>query len=105
MADYNSDATNKFSLIRKANGVDPIPYPVVPECTVLKEGRAPNAIGPECNTLSSQFLVSGYPATLLVDRRGIIRNVYQGFSPDPAYAARFKARLKVAIKNAYLTAD
>ena len=105
MADYNSDATNRFSLIRKANGVDPIPYLVVPECTMLKEGRAPNMIGPECNTLSSQFLVSGYPATLLVDRKGIIRNVYQGFSSDPAYAARFKARLKVAIKNAYLPAD
>ncbi len=105
MADYNSDATNRLSLIRKANGVDPILYPIVSECTMPKEGRAPNAIGPECNTLSSQFLVSGYPATLLVDRKGIIRTVYQGFSLDPAYATRFKARLKVAIKSAYLTAD
>ena len=105
MADYNSDATNRFSLIRKANGVDPIPYPVVAECTMPKEGRAPNVIGPECNTLSSRFLVSGYPVTLLVDRKGIIRNVYQGFSLDPAYATRFKARLKMAVRNAYITTD
>ncbi len=105
MSDYNSDASNRFSLIRKANGVDPIPYPIVTECMLPKAGRAPNVVGPECNTLSSQFLVSGYPATLLVDRKGIIRHVYQGFSLDPTYAARFKARLKAAIKNAYLTAD
>lgn len=101
MSDYNSDTNNRLSLLRKANGVDPIPYPVVAECTTTKVGRAPNVLGPECNTLSSQFFVSGYPATVLVDRNGIVRKVYEGFSFDPAYVARFKARIKTAVNTMY----
>lgn len=101
MADYNSKENNRLSLLRKANGVEPIPYPVIAECTTTKEGRAPNVLGPECNTLSAQFFVSGYPATLLVDHNGIVRKVYEGFSTDSSYAAKFKSRIKMAIRDIY----
>lgn len=101
MADYNSKQYNRLSLLRKANGVDPIPYPVVAECTMTQKGRAPNVLGPECSTLSSQFFVSGYPATLLIDRNGVVRKVYEGFSTDPAYLAKFKSRMKMAIRDIY----
>lgn len=55
-----------------------ISYSIIAECP--KEDALGGASGPGCRSLSDLFSVRGYPTTLLVDAKGIIRYRHLGFS-------------------------
>jgi peroxiredoxin len=77
--DFNTNDTTEYSRLRKRNKIDSIEYPILPECltqiSILKSGHLPS----ECTVVSKAFNVSGYPTSFLVDEKGIIRKVYEGY--------------------------
>lgn len=83
---FNGVNPSIFSKVRDALGVKPIPYQLMPECTEEDPKRhrrvAPSTIVPECNLISKKFGVDGYPMSFLVDQKGVIRKIYEGFAID-----------------------
>ena len=57
---------------------EPINYEIIPACDT-KELDDPNKVGVECDNISKDFYVHGYPTTFLIDKQGIIRQVMSGF--------------------------
>lgn len=58
-----------------------INYEIIPAC--VGESGAPGS----CELLHRKLHVNSYPVTMLVDKAGIIRNVYTGF-PDPKVSTK-----------------
>ncbi len=57
-----------------------IPYSIIAECP--KQDALGNPSGMGCRELSNKFQVGGYPVTLLVDKKGVIRYRHGGFSNE-----------------------
>lgn len=55
-----------------------INYEVIPACDSKKHDD-PNKVGVECEKITKDFYVDGYPTTFLIDKTGIIRYVMSGF--------------------------
>lgn len=68
-----------------------IPYSIIAECS--EQDALGNPSGKGCRELSRKFQVGGYPVTLLVDRKGIIRYYHGGFSSE------HPPKLKAEIEN------
>lgn len=58
---------------------EPINYEIIPACDVRKHDD-PNKIGVECDNITKDFYVQGYPTTILIDNTGIIRHIQSGFA-------------------------
>lgn len=83
---FNGVNPSIYSKVRDALGVKPIPYHILPECLEedpKKHRRSlANTVSPECNLISKKFGVEGYPMSFLVDQKGVIRKIYEGFAID-----------------------
>jgi thiol-disulfide isomerase/thioredoxin len=76
---------------RKLLAVERINYEVLPECFQPPKGNDPNVYNPPiCNNASKLFKVAAYPKTYLIDRKGIIRKIYEGFAVDEPFINKFK---------------
>ena len=70
-----------------------IPYSIIAECP--NEDVLGGPSGPGCRSLSDLFSVRGYPTTLLVDSKGIVRYRHLGFSSQ--HPPDLKAELKTLL--------
>lgn len=57
---------NKFNAGKNSRPTEKIEYPIVPDC----------------RSISDKYLVSGFPTTVLIDKKGIIRLIYHGASVE-----------------------
>lgn len=65
--------------VRKYFQAEPINYEIIPACDT-KLYDDPNKLGAECDNISKDFYVRGYPSTFIIDKGGTIRHVQSGFS-------------------------
>jgi thiol-disulfide isomerase/thioredoxin len=79
LKDFNSSNNTPYSQARRAARADSITYHMLPECAEVKITRKDNRIGPECSDISALFNVRSYPTAFLVDKKGVIRKVWEGF--------------------------
>jgi peroxiredoxin len=89
----DNDSTSPAHVLHKAFKIERIAYKVLAEC---KEQSYPFG-RPQCSTISEKFYLSGYPFSVLVDKSGIIRKIYGGFTMDETEAKKLIEELKVDI--------
>lgn len=77
---FLSDSGSNYSDVRKRYKIDEIKFNIVAECESKKANTNEEEIELMCNTISETFHVRGYPATFLIDKNGVVRNVFEGFS-------------------------
>jgi len=65
--------------LREHFKAEPIEYVVIPACDSNRHDD-PNRIGLECDNITKDFYLSGYPTTLIIDKTGIVRHVETGFT-------------------------
>jgi peroxiredoxin len=88
-----NDTTSPAHALHKFYKIDKINYKVIAECKeqIYPFGR------PQCSTISGKFYLSGYPFSVLVDKSGIIRKIYGGFTNDENEAKKMIDELKTDI--------
>ena len=87
--EFNTNDSSIFSDIRIRYSKDTLEYEIIAECK--KERYFKNRyiskeqffVLPECDKCSNRFKVDGYPTSFLVNKKGIIKNVYDGFTSGP----------------------
>jgi hypothetical protein len=64
--------------------LDSIQYEMLPECSKGIEPKVDKNgdthVGPECNTIGKFYGVEGYPKSVLINEKGIIVKIYDGYS-------------------------
>ena len=85
---FNDTAKNSFSRLRENFKAKPIKYEIIPTCEVRKPRKDSKYryVMPECDSVVKDFKVNGYPLVLIVDKKGFIRYIHEGFIQDPAGA-------------------
>lgn len=71
--------TSMPATLRDYFKAEPIEYDVIPACD-KKRHKDPNKVGVECDHISKDFYVAGYPTTFIIDKAGVVRHVQSGFS-------------------------
>ena len=61
---------------------------MIPTCGEKKE-RTKNRSGVECDHIVSDFHVWSYPATIIIDKKGVVRHVNTGFMSNPVEQERW----------------
>lgn len=87
MKQFNSDKANRYSNVRTNYQAGKIDYEILPQCEEAKSNQPKPLIEPDCNRISQQLMVSVYPTNLLIDKKGIIRQVWYGFGMDSVNAS------------------
>jgi thiol-disulfide isomerase/thioredoxin len=77
---FLSDSNSIYSSVRKKYKIDEIRFKLVAECESNIEKEKSDIIELMCNTISKEFHVQGYPTTFLIDQKGYVRKVFEGFS-------------------------
>ncbi|UOQ99458.1 TlpA family protein disulfide reductase [Hymenobacter sp. 5317J-9] len=95
---FNGTGNAAEARLRKSLGVGPITHELLPECGEIQAG-ALTTFGPECEDIAHRFLVDGYPCSFLIDRRGVIRYVFNGFPTAPPYLAKQEQTITAAINK------
>lgn len=102
LKDFNSDNATVYSKARKNAKVDSLEYFLMPECDKEKEGKQPNTLGPECYTVSKSYKVISFPSTFLIDKKGKVRYVFEGYvteKDENAYTEELKNEILVLLKE------
>ena len=103
---FNSDERNPYSAVRRGLGAPTIRYDILPQCIPGYKSQADTnpthiRIMPECEQISKEFGVEGYPVTYLVDMNGIIRNYHFGYPmevTDSAYREKLRKEIGELLK-------
>ncbi len=77
---FLSDSSSIYSDVRKRYKIDEIKFNIVAECASNNANTNQKEIELMCNTISETFYVRGYPTTFLIDKNGVVRKVFEGFS-------------------------
>jgi thiol-disulfide isomerase/thioredoxin len=99
LRNFNQRDGSPQAAIRRHFGIDSIRYELLPECEKPQTPRSANVLGPECSTLSARFFLDGYPLSLLIDRQGVVRNIYEGFPMQAPFLAQSEARLQKDVQK------
>ncbi len=77
----DSNGSNTFSNLRKIMHSEVIEYEIIPVCTTRKYSPKGNdtLIGAECDAMTRDFLVDGFPSNFFIDKKGMIRKIKTGF--------------------------
>ncbi len=78
---FNADHPNSYSKKRQLNKAGKIEFDILPQCEESKEKGKP-LMESDCYTISLKFGARSFPSTYLVDKKGIIRQAWYGFSMD-----------------------
>ena len=101
MKQFNSDWPNQYSKIRMKYKVGKIEYDILPQC---EETKQKPLIEPDCNAIAQKFRATVFPSTYLIDKMGIIREVWYGFGMDSTDHSNIKSWQKeidqlLSVKN------
>lgn len=75
----NIDTASVYCRIRRHAGFEKINYKIIPECSE-KRNKSKDSIAPECNTIRKKFGIESFPTNLLIDKNGVVREIYTGFA-------------------------
>ena len=98
MLDFNGVNGSYYSTMRTKYKYDSIACMILPECPDSTKSK----VGVECNFISSRFEVKNYPTCFLVDKKGIIRKIYNGYpdgAPDDYIMEEFTVEIDKLLKE------
>jgi thiol-disulfide isomerase/thioredoxin len=73
------DTNSVFAVYSKVSRFEKIKYTILTECLTNDVKVREGSIGVDCNQLSKVFMRESYPTCYLIDRKGIIRDIFTGF--------------------------
>lgn len=79
---FNDPENLRYGKIKDKFKIDSIPFLVMPECDREKPLKKREVYEAECKPISSLFNIDGYPTLFLIDKKGIIRQVYDGYPAE-----------------------
>ena len=93
---FNSNDSSVYSIVRNHAKAEQITYETLPECKYVEITHPDNHVGPECDAISSLFKVNAYPTAFLVDQKGIIRKIFEGYevgAPDDYIIEKYTSEI------------
>lgn len=87
LSSFNNDSVkNVFSTVRSYFKAEPIEYEIIPTCDVRGKRKDTTKVilMPECDNITRDFKVWGYPQIFISDKKGVIRFVHGGFPQEPS---------------------
>jgi hypothetical protein len=79
------DTSKVFYSIRKILRYESIKNPIIAECKIVNKTGPKNAILTCTENISRNFFIDDYPTNILVNKSGIIKNIYKNLSDDADY--------------------